>query len=168
VSKPRAELDLETDAQFQRSEWRAQRIGWTIWSFLVVAACVGLLGPGWLSDREVASADGALTVGYERFLHYHHPSQLTVTRHGANLGGDAFRISVARSLLDQMQIVRIDPEPEHYLVADDSVIYEFKQDLEARAVQVVFHVEYETYGNVEGEIALGGGEPVTLRQFVYP
>jgi hypothetical protein len=168
MTKLKAELDLETDARFQRSEWRAQRIGWIIWSLIVVAACLGLLGPGWLSDREAISADGGLTVGYDRFLHYHHPSQLTITCHGVHLDSDAFGISVARSLLDQMQILRIDPEPVHSQVADNSVIYEFRRDPRANAGKVVFHVEYERYGNAEGEIALMGGDPVTLRQFVYP
>lgn len=168
MSKPRAKLDLETDAQFQRTEWRAQRIGWIVWSLIVVAACLGLLGPGWLSDREAASADGGLTVGYERFLHYHNPSQLTITCNGSHLDGDAFRIRVARSLLDQMQILRIDPEPEHHQVNEDAVLYEFQRDPQADGVKVVFHVEYERYGNVEGEIALTDGDPVTFRQFVYP
>jgi hypothetical protein len=166
--KPPPELDLKVDTQFQKAEWRAQRFGWVIWSLIVVAACLGLLGPGWLSDREVTSTPGGLTVGYERFLHYHHPSQLTITCDGAHLDSDTVHIEVARSLLDQVQILRIDPEPEHYQVADDWVVYEFHRDPRADAVKVVFHVEYEGYGNVKGEISLAGTESVTLRQFVYP
>ena len=168
MSQQTAELDLDTDPQFQKTEWRAQRIGWIVWSFIVVAACLGLLGPGWLSDREKASADGTITVGYERFLHYHNPSQLTVTCNGAQLDNDAFRISVERSLLDRMQIRRIEPEPEHQQVTEDGVIYGFQRDPQAETIKVVFHVEYERYGTVEGDIALAGGDPVTLRQFVYP
>jgi hypothetical protein len=168
VSRPTAELDLETDAQFQRTEWRAQRIGWLVWSLIVIAACLGLLGPGWLSDREAASADGGITVGYERFVHYHNPSQLTVTCNGARIGGDALRISVEQSLLDGMQILRIEPEPEHHQVTGGGVIYEFQRAPQADSVKVVFHVEYERYGRAEGDIALAGGAPVTLRQFVYP
>ena len=168
MAKRTAELDLETDPHFQEAEWRAQRIGWNVWSLIIVAACLGLLGPGWLSHREAASADGAIAVGYERFLHYHNPSQVTVTCNGARLDSDAFRISVQRSLLDRMQIRRIEPEPEYHQVTQDGVIYGFRRDQQADSVKVVFHVEYERYGNVEGAIALAGGDPVTLRQFVYP
>jgi hypothetical protein len=168
VSKPTAKLDLQTNPNFQKTEWRAQRIGWMVWSLIVLAACLGLLGPGWLSDREVASADGAITVRFERFLHYHHPSQVEVTCAGAPLAGEAFGISVERSLLDRMQIRRIEPAPEHHQMTSDGIIYGFRRDPEAGPVKVVFHVEYERYGSVEGDIALAGADSVTLRQFVYP
>jgi hypothetical protein len=167
VSKPPAQLELQTDIHFQKTEWAAQRIGWMVWSLIVVAACLGLLGPGWLSDREVSSADGSVKVGYERFLHYHNPSQLTITC-DARLDSDTFRISVQRSLLDRLQILRIDPEPEHYQTTADAILYEFQRDSRADAVKVVFHVQYDKYGNVLGDIALAGGATVSLRQFVYP
>jgi hypothetical protein len=167
VGKPTAQLDLDIDIQFQKTEWRAQRLGWMVWSLIVVAACLGVLGPGWLSDREISAADGSVTVGYERFLHYHNPSKLTITC-DARSDSDSFRIRVERSLLDRLQILRIDPEPEHYQATGNAILYEFQRDSQADAVKVVFHVEYEKYGSVSGDIALAGGAPVTLRQFVYP
>ena len=149
-------------------KWRAQRIGWVVWSLLLVAAGLGLIGPGWLSDREAKSLDGTLTVGYERFLHYHHPSQLDVSCRGTQLDGEVFRVSVDRSLLDRMQILRIEPEPEHRRLTTEGVTYAFRRDAQADLAKVVFHVEYEQYGGVEGEIALAGADPVTVKQFVYP
>ena len=168
MAKRTVELDVEIDERFQNAEWLAQRIGWTVWSLIMLAACVGLLGPGWFSSREETSPDGAITVGYERFLHYHNPSQIVVTCKGAPLDANEFGIRVQRSLLDCMQIRRIEPEPEHNQLTAGGIVYRFRRDQQADVINIVFHVEYERYGNVEGQIALAGGEPVTVRQFVYP
>jgi hypothetical protein len=163
-----ARLELETDDGFQRLEWRVQRVGWIIWFLLVMAALLGVLGPGWLSDTEVTSGDGRLNVAYERFLHYHSPSQIQMVIN-ANADADGqWQIKIGRSLLDRLEISGIIPEPERREIADDGVVYTFLSRPQSAQGKVIFHVEYERYGRTEGQVSLLGSDAVTLSQFVYP
>jgi hypothetical protein len=163
----RVKLELATDDAFQHMEWRVQRIGWLVWAMLLLAALLGLTGSGWLSSEEVTSEDGAITVRYDRFLHYHKPTQLVIDVKRSESNGQ-WQLKVARSLLDQLQILRIEPEPERREIAPDEIVYTFLHSAGAPAGKVVFHVEYERYGSAQGTISLVGSGPVDLKQFVFP
>ena len=79
MATQREDLELETDESFQRSEWRIQRAGWIVWSLVIIAGLIGLLGSGPMSHKETAATDGSLKIDYDRYLHYHHPTQLTLS-----------------------------------------------------------------------------------------
>ena len=46
MTTQREDLELETDESFQRNEWRIQRAGWIVWSLVIIAGLIGLLGSG--------------------------------------------------------------------------------------------------------------------------
>jgi len=160
------ELQLDTDDAFQRKEWRIQRVGWVVWTLVIVAGVIGLLGSGPMSRAELVAADGSLTIAYDRYLHYHHPTQLTLSV--GKIADDELRIKLNRALLDRLQIQRIEPEPSQAELADDGVIYTFLQQPSARNAKVILHVDYEHFGATHGTVEVVGHEPVTLKQFVYP
>jgi hypothetical protein len=163
----RVKLELATDDAFQHTEWRVQRIGWLVWAMLLLAALLGLTGSGWLSSEEVTSEDGTITVRYDRFLHYHKPTQLEVDLK-SNESDGRWQLKVARPLLDRLQILRIEPEPEQREIGPDGIVYTFLHSAGAPAGKIVFHVEYERYGSTQGTISLLGSGPVDLKQFVFP
>ena len=160
------ELQLDTDDAFQRNEWRIQRVGWIVWTLVIVAGVIGLLGSGPMSRAETVAPDGSLTIAYDRYLHYHHPTQLMLSV--GEIADDELRIKLNRALLDRLQIQRIEPEPSQAELADDGVIYTFLQQPSARNAKVILHVDYEHFGANHGTVELVGHEPVTLKQFVYP
>ncbi len=162
------ELQLGTDDRFQRREWLAQRVGWGLWVAVLLAGCLGMLGPGWLSERRVTSADGSLTLEYERFLHHHNPTQLEVFFAGSPNAAGQWTVHVGQALLDGLQILRIEPEPVRQNVEADGASYTFAGALNGATGRAVFHVEYEHYGPLAGSIALDGGSPIHFSQFVYP
>ena len=161
-------LRLATDDQFQRGEWIAQRVRWGLWVAILVAAGVGLLGPGWLSARRLAADDGAFTLNYDRFLHHHHPSQLEVSFKSRPRVAGEWTIHIGQAWLDGVQILRIEPEPVRQRIDAAGAAYTFAGALDAVAGKAVFHVEHQRYGEIQGAIALDGGEPVRFSQFVYP
>lgn len=168
MSDERPQLQLEIDSRFQKTEWSAQRVGWAIWIGLIIAGCLGLLGPGMLSDRRIPARDGAFTLKYERFLHHHNPSQLEVNfERSANADGQ-WTIRLGQPLLDGIQIMRIEPEPVHQQIGEDGASYTFAAAAGAPSGRVVFHVEYEHYGELSGWIAADDSEPIHFSQFVYP
>jgi hypothetical protein len=168
VGKERAQLDLTSDPRFQKLEWRAQRAGWVVWAVILFAAGLGVLGPGWLSSRHVTSPDGRTTVAYERFLHYHHPTQLEIVHRPSAGNAQELAVRVSQSLLDRIKIQRIEPEPMRQEPIGDAVAYHFGGAPSASELKVVFHVEYERYGAVHGDLSVAGDDAVTLSQFVYP
>jgi hypothetical protein len=139
-----------------------------LWALVLLAASLGLLGPGWLSRRVVASPGGELVVAYDRFLHYHHPSEIEISCRGLRLVEGKFHVTVDQALLDRVQILRIEPEPDEQHATAHGVAYAFRGDAAATAAKIVFHVKYQRYGSAVGHVALGGRDPATLRQFVYP
>jgi hypothetical protein len=160
------ELQLETDEYFQRHEWRVQRVGWIVWSLVIIAGSIGLLGSGPISATETIAPDGSLSVAYDRYLHYHHPTKLTLT--SGKIEDQALRIKLDRQLLERLQIERIEPPPSQSEVTNDGVIYTFLQNSPLQNSKVVFHVDYEDFGSSRGTVEVIGYQPVTLKQFVYP
>jgi hypothetical protein len=161
------EIDLEPNDRFQTTEWRAQRFGWIVWALVVLAALAGLLGSGWLSNRNVTAADGSLAVKYDRFLHYHHPSQIELSLLSPPTDGE-WHVTVDRSLLNRLQILHIEPEPARRVLSEDAVSYIFLADRSAAGGNVVLHVEYQRYGGAQGGVAVAGRSPILVNQFVYP
>lgn len=160
-----AKLELETDDAFQRTEWRVQRVGWLVWGALVVAALAGVLGPGWLSAAHQTSAEGDLSVNYDRFLHYHHPSRIEL--HVKSAQGDGpWEIHIDRSLAERFAVRSIEPAPEHATATPDGIVYTFLR--EGDEGRITLEVEYERFGSAQGSIRLAEGGAVELRQFVYP
>jgi hypothetical protein len=160
------DLELQTDESFQRNEWRIQRVGWIVWFLVIVAGLIGLLGSGPMSHQEISAADGSLAIGYDRYLHYHHPTQLILSP--GEIAADELRIKFDQALLDRLQVERIEPEPLKAELIDDGVIYTFMQKPSSQNVKVIFHVDYERFGASRGTVEVVGHEPLTLKQFVYP
>jgi hypothetical protein len=166
MATEREDLELETDELFQRNEWRIQRVGWVVWSLVIIAAIIGLLGSGPMSHKEIVAADGSLTIAYDRYLHYHHPTQLTLSV--GEIAGGELRIKFNRELLDRLQVERIEPEPTKSELTDDGVIYTFLKTASSQNAKVIFHVDYEHFGANHGMVEVVGHQPVTVNQFVYP
>ena len=166
MATQREDLELETDESFQRNEWRIQRAGWIVWSLVIIAGLIGLLGSGPMSHKETTAADHSLKINYDRYLHYHHPTQLTLSV--GEIADDELQIKIDRALLDRLQVERIEPEPLQAEITDDGVIYTFMQKASSQNVKVIFHVDYERFGDSQGTVEVVGHEPVTLKQFVYP
>ncbi len=162
------QLDLEEDEAFEKAEWRVQRIGWFFWALLLIAGLIGLLGPGPLSNAEATTPAGDLTVAYDRFLHYHHPAILEVELHNNESDSETTELTVSQTLLDRIEIHRIEPEPERRELAADGITYSFRRANDVEHAKILFHVEYERPGKSIGRIGLAGSEPVFFNQFVYP
>jgi hypothetical protein len=161
-------IDLEDHESLQRIEWRTQRVGWFVWSTIIVAACLGLLGPGPLSAARDSDANGTLTVAYDRFLHYHHPTEIRITLGNLSRAGGELELTLSQELLDRMQIRRIEPEPVRASLGGGGVVYKFSRSDSADPSEIVFHVDFERIGPSHGTIKVNGKEPIVLNQFVYP
>jgi hypothetical protein len=161
-------LDVQHDYSFQKSEWRVQRLGWAAWIAIVVAALAGLLGTGPLSHADSSASNGTLSVQYDRFLHYHQPTAIEVLINSRGRDDGRLRLKLSRSFLDRIQMLRIEPEPQKQSLAEDGVVYAFTQDGAPEFSKVLFHFEYEYFGDTKGSVELVGGGSAGFQQFIYP
>jgi hypothetical protein len=161
-------LEVQHDDSFQKSEWRIQRAGWAAWIAIVVAALAGLLGTGPMSHADSTASDGSLRLQFDRFLHYHKPTALEVLVTARADERQPLRLKLSRSFLDRIQILRIEPDPQEQSLADDGVVYSFAQEGAPDLIKVLFHFEYEYFGNTNGSVELVGGDSARFQQFVYP
>jgi hypothetical protein len=161
-------LDLPQDDSFQKSEWRIQRAGWAAWIAITIAALAGLLGTGPLSHADSSASDGSLSVQFDRFLHYHQPAAIEVFVNSRGADNRPLRLKLSRSFLDRIQMLRIEPEPEGQSLAEDGVVYSFTKESAPEFSKVLFHFEYEYFGNTKAIVELVGGGSASFQQFVYP
>jgi hypothetical protein len=165
MTHPKLELDSLTEAT--EREWLIQRLGWIIWAGIIAAALAGLAGRGPLSNSMTTSPDGATEILFNTYLHYHSPETLEITLRPER-GTESVRLFLSRSLLDNIEIRRSEPEPTQTVLAQDGVFYDFPKVSTADSVKVVLYVEYQKFGRTSGEIGLAEHSPAILKQFVYP
>ena len=81
---------------------------------------------------------------------------------------DKLRVHLSHTLLDRIELRRIEPEPTSRELDSNGAWYEFRCTPGAANAKVVFHYECDSVGRGDGELRLAGSEPVSLNQFVYP
>lgn len=158
-------LNLSAGQRFHRREWIVQRVGWGAMILVVVAAVLGLLGPGPLSRVSVGD-EQSLLVEYQRFGRLETTDELRIRVAGAAASGD-LRIWIDRQLLERGQILQIVPQPRQTRSEADRIVFEFDA-AEEKPVVVRVSVRPDHPGRVSGRIGVEGGASVSLSQFTYP
>jgi hypothetical protein len=159
-------LQLHQDMTHQRREWRVQRIAWVLMGLLMLAALLGLLGPGPLSHADVSAA--ALRVEYSRFEHMQAPGELRIELPADAVQAGTVRLRLNRGFVEQVDLERIDPEPRASAADSDGLIYEFDTRRSPGPVAVVVYYKYRTFGHMPVHVAMEGGPAVSFAQWVYP
>jgi len=150
--------------------WRVERVGWWVMGTLLLAAAVGLLGPGYVSRTSVTFASDSesvpsSTLEYDRLLHVYTNSTLTFTIRGrSSRGGRAVWLS--NDYLSTVRVERISPRPASEESWSGGVRYRFDADDEPTLV--FFHVKPDRSGPLSWTLRINEGPAAGIRQFVYP
>lgn len=155
-------LQINEDMDFQRLEWRIERIGWVIVALVVIAALLGLLGNGPLSAAVKTS--GSLQVEYDRFLHRDAPSNYRIHFKPRD---DDTAIHLNSQFLEAVKLDQIVPQPSEVELAIDGVTLHFKSRAAVSGV-VTIPFEPQTMGLLHTRIRVASKKPVTLTHIVYP
>lgn len=161
------ELEDPEHLRHQRWEWLGERIGWGLIAGVLTAAIAGLVGPGPLSSRRVASGDGSLAVEYDAFQRSQAPAVLRIRVRPETLAGD-LDLALSRTLTDATKLEQIVPEPVVSKLDDGQLILSFRAtDLEQGEI-VLYRYQYERFGSFRHRIRLAGRQPVEIQQWVFP
>lgn len=139
-----------------------QWIGWCLLAAFVLAGATGAFGNGPL-DRATLS-DGDLRIDYDRVLRLRVPTEL----HVAVSRGVPSRLDVAIETEEpnDFSIETIVPDPLATRANGRGRVYEMTAP--DGEIRFVLHGAPRQIGRSETRLAIGGAEPVTIRQWVVP
>jgi hypothetical protein len=161
------DLTIDQDIGHHRRRWLFQRVGFVAMALFILAAFVGLLGPGPLSHKRIVAPDSSFSVDYRRFEHRESATELRVSI-PPKAGEEKVALQVARSFADRIELDHVVPEPESVELGDEFMTFRFRRSSLGVGGEVAFDYEYESMGGIDARIGLEGGPMVAFRQFVYP
>jgi hypothetical protein len=157
-------LQLDDDNDFQRREWRVQRIGWLGLAAFVLAALLGVFGSGPLSHAVVRAS--GLAVEYERFVRADAQSLLTIELPPSDTASTELRIS--RDYVDAVDITQMWPEPSISELREGDAVFLFERPAPARTpTTVTIEFKPRTMGRPTATLR-SGAATVTFTQLTYP
>ena len=170
MSKPKrvGSLEIAQDIDFQRAEWRAQRIGWVVMALLALAALAGLMGNGVLARATAGAPADPIRLEYARFDRMQSPSSLQVEIAGEAVSGEQVELLVDWDYLQGVTIEKVVPEPEAVRGAADDLVYVFAVDEPGQPLRVSFDLRHTDFGAKSGRVALPDGPAIEFGQLVYP
>ena len=162
-------LQIGEDMQLQHRTWAIERVAWGVMIVLVLLGLGGLFAVGPLSMAMVSDEAGLVQLSYERFARVSAPSLLHI-----ELAHDAARsapvtLELNRSLVEAIQIERIQPEPSRELMGvEGGLALEFAAVPPGQQALIQLFIKPVGMGLVKGSIALHGQSPIRFTQLVYP
>ena len=159
-------LEIGQDLDFQRKEWRIQRIGWVVIALIALAALLGVTGSGVLARTAVS--EGPLQLTYSRFDRLEAPTTLEVHLAADAVSGEQVELWIDRAYLQDVQVEQVVPEPEAVRGDGDGLIYVFGVEEPGQPLMVTFDLRHTTFGPKSGWIALADEPPLDFGQFVFP
>ena len=162
-------IEISDDPEFQRKDWRVQRIGWAFLAVVVLAAGLGLFGGmGPFARRSAVSPDGSLRIEYSAIGRHRAPGELKVLLGQSSSADSTVQIWIDRRYLETSDLLRTTPEPAQSDIGSDHVTYAFQRAGGAGEVSIVFDIEPVKIGTQRGRIGVVGGSELSFSTFVLP
>jgi hypothetical protein len=164
VTTSKQREDFESELEYHRREWVAQRIGWVGMALFIGAAVLGFVGGGVASDRQVGDASVA-AIRYERFARYASPARIEITIAPAAAAQGTVSFEVNESYMHAFEVQSIVPEPRSVETKNERIRFTF--DASSAPASIVLDVMPETIGRQRAVFKIADRE-LTFRQFIYP
>jgi hypothetical protein len=162
------DLFIKDDPGFRRKEWLFERIGWAVMALILLAALLGLLGPGPLSNATAGEEGGALWVNYQRFAHRSAPTTLEIHAGPGTAQDGRLRLWISRAVVGQNEVRSLQPQPEQASAVGDRFVYTFNVDDPGQEAVVFLHLEPHNYFRQQVALGVEGGPEVRFTQVLYP
>lgn len=163
-----AGLEIEQDLDFQRRDWKRERLGWLAMVALVAATLLGLCGTGPLSSRIAGEEGGALWAEYQLFGRWQAPEELRVHLGPGQTRDGRARVWLSREFVERHDVGHVTPPPEHVEALGDRYVYVFRAPSPDAEIAIAFTIRPEHWGWKEGTVGVDGGPAVAIREIVYP
>ena len=169
MTAPKTEIELPSGRNDRPWELAAQRLGWVFFVLVTLAALAGLLGHGPLSETSARSASGAVMIEYHRFERYHSPTEFLIHLDLAAAKNGEIRLWISQSLLEQIEIDSIQPEPNATALGPDRQVFLFDAaDLRGTTQVILRYLPDIHFGRLNGQIGIEGADSAEVAFLVYP
>ena len=155
-------MEVERDEAFQRRTWGAQRVGRILLVLLLLAALLGLFGPGIFNGATLGAGGedgGPLRVAYPRTWRCHSAFTLRVLLGPEATRAGAARLRLGQDYLDAVVVESVHPQPTGMELGPDGVVYTFAVAAPGRPGTVTLELKPQRAGRLAGEIGLEGQPP---------
>lgn len=169
-TQPGTDIQIEEDLDFQRKEWRVERVGWIIMAAIIALAVLGLFGGAGIFLRTTNGTPGTgIWVSFDRFIRFKSPSQLSIYMNPELDGSGKTSFWIDRKYLAKIQINNISPQPVEVEVEENRLTYHFTVSRSDLPIEVIFDITADDIGRNNGRMGMGqGGQVVEFHQFFYP
>ena len=147
-------------------EANTRRYGFFLLLIIVIAAVGGVFSKGWFSHMERTTADGALTLEYEKFGRLMSDTEMKIVVHAGSskevtvvLGGD---------FMDSFQINTLQPQPEHMHAQDNRLVMSWQRDALPADHTIWLGVVPQEWGTSNSWVAVDQGPTLPFWQLIYP
>lgn len=147
---------------------RGRWLGWLVLTVIVLAALVGLLGPGPLSWTTATDPAGVVELEYSRFTRRlaNTDLQVTITPELGSTG--SVQLWISSEYLVETSVQQVVPEPVIWAGVDGGTVLVFPLAEPAAPVTVQIQLQPNWVGPLRGAIGGAGREPIQFWQFAYP
>jgi len=159
-------LDIEQDLPFQYRQWKLERIGQVLIACCILAALIGLFGHNPLSTATRQTADGRLSIHYDRFARTESNSDFLVTFEPGKGTDGVVRLWLSQEYLDAFKVTAVSPVPLRGEARDGRRAFVFQTD--GSRFTAILSVQFQAVGMVRGSVKVDEGEALTLTHFVWP
>src|SRR5688572_30405360 len=134
------DLQIDEDMEFEKKNWRVERISWVLLGLFILAGLAGLFGTGPLSYRTAGNRADDLWIEYPRISRNDSPEELRVHLGSGAGAGSQVRLALDRRYVESFQIEDIEPEPLAVEARKDELIYYFQRQ-GPEETTVTFHLK---------------------------
>lgn len=152
VPRVNRELAVGEDLEFQRKWWNFEKVVWTLFGLILLLSLLGVFGRGWAAKAQKSSADGVLTLKYDRIQRTGTPSDLSVLFGPNAIRNGQIHLFVSESVINKLGAQRISPQPAKSSLGDGGVTYTF--DANGRPATVVMSLQPSGPGSFAFQVAL--------------
>jgi hypothetical protein len=166
VPKVDQQIAVGENLEFQRKWWRFERIVWSVFLLILVCDLLGLFGRGLLSKAKQVSADGSLTLEYERMERADTPSIMTLHFADGAIHDGRVQVFVSRAVVGSLGAQRVSPQPLISAIGKGGITYTFAATQGPAVVQIALKPSFP--GPHKFSMRMVGGEPIEGSVFVFP
>ena len=159
-------IEIEQDLPFQYRQWRLERIGWAFIACCLTAAFLGAFGHHPLARASAQTADGRLTIQYDRFARADSNADLFVTFEPRTKGDGVVRLWFDPEYLDAFNVVAVSPIPLRGEARQGGRAFVFQTD--GSRFTATLSVQFQTVGIVHGSLKADEGDALVVTHFVWP
>jgi hypothetical protein len=162
------DLEIDQDLEFQKAEWRMERVAWFAGLAILVLGLLGLFGTGPISSATAGDNDGPIAVDYQRFVRHDGEMSLTFTIASNQVKEGQVEVWISEPYLGKVEIEQFSHEPDEVRNEGDRTVFVFLAEDTGEPFSATISMRSQVIGRLSGDIGIVDGSQLNVSQLSYP